>query len=160
MAGSAVKVCTSIGLPGGKSATAAKYAEVKEAIKNGADEIDIPINMELLYKGDAEGVVKDLEGAMAPTKDKAVVKAVIETVGLSQDQKSEAIKAVKRCNTDFITLSTILSGQEHNLEEVKNILRQAAGLKVKAVGGINNLSFASALISAGVERIGTSMSMA
>lgn len=160
LAGTNVKVATSVGLPGGNSSTAAKYAEVKEAIKNGADEVDIPINMELLEKGDLEELKNDLEEAMTPAKDKAIVKAVIELGNISADKRTAAIAECKLCNADYIAISSILCGKAHDMEEVKKVVELCKGsIKVKAVGHIKDGATAGALISLGVDRIGTSASL-
>ena len=119
LSGTDVKVCTSVGLPGGNSATAAKYAEVKEAVKNGADEVEIPINMTLLEKGDLEALKNDLEEAMVPANEKAVVKAVVEIGDISADKRTAAIAECKQCHADYVTISNILCARPHDLEEVK-----------------------------------------
>jgi len=155
--GTNVKVCTSVSLPGGESSTAAKYAEVKEAVKNGADEVDIPINMSLLELGNLEELKNDLEEAMVPAKDKAVVKAVIEVGDISPDKRTAAIAECKQCHVDYITISSIVCGRAHDIEEAKKVVELCKGsIKVKAVGHIRDARAAGALISLGVDRIGTS----
>jgi deoxyribose-phosphate aldolase len=155
--GSSVKVCAPVGLPGGAAATAAKYAEVRQAVQNGAQEVDIPMNMELLKQGDLKGVKNDLEEAMVPARGKATVKAVLETGVLSPEQEEKAVALAQECGADYIVLSGILRGAAVEPRDVKRALDAAkGGLKVKAAGGIRDAGQAGALIAAGVHRIGTS----
>ena len=157
LAGSDIRVSTSVGLPGGKTVTAAKYAEVKEAVKNGADEIDIPVNMDLLMRGDFDGVKKDLEEAMTPASGRALVKAVLETGRISQTQIMDTIEVLKQCGIDYITVSSILCGCAHNVEEIGSVVRACKdSMKVKVLGHVKDRTTASAMIMAGADRIGTS----
>jgi len=154
---SGTKVSTPVGLPGGTSSTAAKYAEVKEAVANGADEVDIPINMQLLQNSDLDGVKKDLEEAMGPAKDKALVKAVVETGSISSSQIAIAIEVCKQCNVEYVTVSNILSGRVHDASDVKEIVCLCNDeIKVKAIGEIKDYSTANTFIAVGIDRIGTS----
>ena len=157
LAGSDVKVCTCVGLPGGNSATAAKYAEVKEAVKNGADEVDIPVNMELAKCNDFEELKNDLEEAMVPAKNKAAVKAVIELGQLNDDQLEKNRTGLYTvAGVDLIAVSSILSGKPHDLSEVGKVASYCGKTKIKAVGDVKDSSRASELVAAGVMRIGTS----
>jgi len=158
--GTNVNVSTCIGLPGGNSSTAAKYAEVKEAVKNGADEVDIPINMELAINGDFEGLKNDLEEAMVPAKNKAKVKAVIELGQLSDEKLEKAVQTCVNCGADYISVSSILSGRAHEIEEVKRVASICGNTKIKAVGKIQDSSKTMELLKAGVLRIGTSAAIA
>jgi deoxyribose-phosphate aldolase len=154
--GTDVKVSTLIGLPGGVSATAAKYAEVKEAVKNGADEVDIPLNMALLGQGDYKEVRKDLEEAMMPAKGRACIKAVVEANAAPQ-QIAAAIDIVKASGADFLTVSTITGQRSHEPGQVRELAGLCQGIvKLKLMGNIRDYSSASALVSAGGYRIGTS----
>lgn len=151
-----VKVSTCIGLPGGNSATAAKYAEVKEAVKNGVDEVDIPINMQHAVNGNYEELKNDLEEAMVPAKNEAVVKAVLELGQLSADQLKNVVKVCIQCGVDYISVSNITTGSPHDLAQVKQISDMCKNIKVKALGKINSAVVADELLSVGVRRIGTS----
>lgn len=155
--GTDVIICTNVGFPGGNTSTAAKYAEVKEAVKNGADEVDIPVNMSMFESGDLESAKKDLEEAMVPAKDRAAVKAVIEFGGLSLEQKVSAVELCKKCGVDFIAISTILEGTSQNIEDIKKAVRICGDdMQIKAIGMITDIGTLNALISAGAQRIGTS----
>ena len=154
--GTNVKVSTPVSLPGGISATAAKYAEVKEAVKNGADEVDIPMNMDLLKKGDYIAVRKDLEEAIMPAKGKACVKVVVES-GISRQQMMAAIDIIQTCGVSFLTVSTISARSMHGPEQVEELADLCGGaIKLKLMGNIKDNADVGALVSAGVYRIGTS----
>jgi deoxyribose-phosphate aldolase len=154
--GSDVKVSTPVGLPGGMSATAAKYAEVKEAVKNGADEVDIPVNMELLTNGDYDAVRKDLEEAMMPAKGHICVKAVVES-GAGPQQLAAAVDIAKKSGANFLAVSAITNQSLHDPIQVKELAGLCQGsVKLKLSGHIRDYSGASALVAAGGYRIGTS----
>ena len=154
--GSDVKVSTPIGLPGGESATAAKYAEVKEAVKNGVDEVDIPLNMAALKQGDYKSVRKDLEEAMMPAKGRACVKAVVESEA-TQQQLAAAIDVAKTCGVNYVTVSTITGQRPLDPGQVRELAGLCQGaVKLKLMGNIRDYANASALVSAGGYRIGTS----
>ncbi len=154
--GSDVKVSTAVGLPGGTSATAAKYAEVKEAVKNGADEVDIPLNMALLAKGDYEAVKKDLEEAMMPAKGCICIKAVLES-GAGPQQQTAAVDIARNSGVNYLALSAITEQRMHDPGQVRELATLCQGaLKLKLLGHIKDYSGASALVAAGGYRIGTS----
>ena len=154
--GSDVKVSTPIGLPGGMSATAAKYAEVKEAVKNGADEVDIPLNMALLEKGDFEAVKKDLEEAMMPAKGRICIKAVVES-GMNQQQLATAVDIAKKSGVNYLAVSAITEQRAHDPGRIRELAAMCQGVvKLKLLGHIKDYSVASSLVAAGSYRIGTS----
>ena len=154
--GTDVKVSTPVSLPGGVSATAAKYAEVKEAVKNGADEVDIPLNMALLKKVDYIAVRKDLEEAIMPAKGKVCVKVVVES-GISRQQMMEVIDIIQACGASFLTVSTISEHSTHGPQQVEELANLCRGtVKLKLMGSIKDNAEAGALVNAGGYRIGTS----
>lgn len=154
--GSDVKVSTPVGLPGGMSSTAAKYAEVKEAVKNGADEVDIPLNMALLANGEYEAVKKDIEEAMMPAKGRICIKAVVE-LGLLPQQMAAAIDIAKKSGVEYLAVSAITGQQMHDPSRVRELAGLCQGtVKLKLLGHIKDYSGASALVAAGGYRIGTS----
>jgi deoxyribose-phosphate aldolase len=156
--GSDVKVGTPVGLPGGVSATAAKYAEVKEAVKNGAEEVDIPVNMALLQNGDFEAVRKDLEEAMMPAKGQACVKAVVESTATPQ-QMAAVIEIAKSSGVSYLAISAIAAQRAHDPSRIKEIASLCQSVvKLKLLGHIKDYSVASELVAAGGYRIGTSAS--
>lgn len=154
--GSDVKVSTPIGLPGGVSATEAKYAEVKEAIKNGADEVDIPLNMDLLAAGDYEAVKKDLEEAMMPAKGLVCIKVVVESAAGPQ-QLAAAVDIAQKSGANYLTVSTVTSQRALDPGQVRELAGLCQGtMKLKVLGHIRDYSSASALVTAGGYRLGTS----
>ncbi len=158
VSGTDVRVCTAVGLPGGNSATEAKYAEVKQAVSNGLDEVDIPINMTLLNQENLEAVKRDIQQAMIPAKDKALVKAVIELGVTSKEKVTKAIKMLQECGIDFIVISNIISSRPYDMNDIKDFIGMCKDkMKVKVVGDIKTSQTANVMISAGVERIGTSV---
>ncbi len=157
--GSDVRVSTPVGLPGGVSATAAKYAEVKEAVKNGADEVDIPINTALLSKGDYDAVQKDLEESMLPAKGLICVKAVVES-GMEAQQLAAAVDIAKKSGANYLAVSAITAQRAHDLRAVRELAGLCRGeLKLKLLGYIRDGSDAGALVAAGGYRIGTSATL-
>jgi len=154
--GTNVKVSTPIGLPDGASATAAKYAEVKEAVKNGADEVNIPLNMDLIKKGDYLAAKKDLEEAIMPAKGRTSVKAVVES-GITSQQMMSVIDIVKTSGVSFLTLSTILAQNRHDPEQVGEVVKLCGNdVNLMLMGNIRDYDSANVLIKAGGYRIGTS----
>jgi len=157
LCGTGVKVCTIVSLPGGNTSTAAKYAEVKEAVRNGADEVEIPLNMTLVESGDMEGAKNDLEEAMVPAAGKVLVKAVIEIGALSHSQQQAAAQMCRQCDVDYITVSNILGGSGHSGDDIKNFVGWCArDVKVKAIGKIPDQSMMRTILNAGAERIASS----
>lgn len=155
--GSNVAISTMVGLPGGATSTYAKYAEVKEAVKNGATEVDIPVNMELIKKGKMDAAVNDLNEAMVPAVNKAKVAAVIETGSLNEQQLETAIKVALNCGVETICLSGVLSSGKISTADVKKVSSMINGKsKLKIIGGIDSASYANELISAGAARLTTS----
>jgi deoxyribose-phosphate aldolase len=152
-----VPISTFVGLPGGTSSTYAKYAEVKEAVKNGAGEVNIPVNMELIKKGKTDAAVNDLNGAKVPAVNKAKVAAVIETGSIDEQQLETAIGVALNCGVEYICLSGVLSSRKIGIAEVKKTSGMIGGKsKLKVMGGIDSAAFANELISAGAGKLTTS----
>ena len=157
LAGTDVKVCTSIGLPGGNSSTPSKYAEAKMAVENGADEVDIPVNMALVEENDLEAVKRDMQEAMIPAYGKAAVKAVVETGKISQERLGQVIHVLKQCSVDYVVLSNIIGGRTYGADDIKNVVRLCGeNMKVKVLGDVKNAEKARSVLSTGAQRIGTS----
>ena len=158
--GSGVKVCTPVGLPGGASATAAKYAEVREAVSNGADEVEIPANIRLIEKGDLEAAKNDIEEAMMPARGRAVVKVVIEAGALSEEQQVQAVAVAKQCGADYIAISSALAPACLGPAELKKIIAACGGgIRIKVSGCVKTDEDAKRLLDAGAERAGTSVAL-
>lgn len=158
--GSNVAVSTPVGLPGGATSTHAKYAEVREAVKNGASEVDVPLNMRLIREGRLDEARNDLNEATAPARGRARVKAVIEVGALNEEQKEAAIKTALCCNVDYLTLSNVMGKGRVAAVDIDKALTACAGkAKLKIMGSIGELGQARELVSIGVERVATSRAL-
>ncbi|NLM44162.1 MAG: deoxyribose-phosphate aldolase [Clostridiales bacterium] len=157
---SSVKVCTVIGFPLGASTSAVKAFEAKEAIKNGAQEIDMVLNIGALKSGNIEYVKNDIESVVKSCKGKALLKVIIETCLLNDEEKVQACKAAKLAGADYVKTSTGFSKAGATEEDVI-LMKRVVGedLGVKASGGIRDLNTALAMIRAGATRIGASSSV-
>lgn len=161
LAGTDVKVCTVVGFPLGAASANAKAAEAADAVKNGADEIDMVINIGMLKSGMMEAVEDDIREVRNAVKGK-VLKVIIETCLLSDDEKRAACRAAADAGADFVKTSTGFStggATVHDVALMKDAV-SACGLKVKASGGIRNYKDAKAMIDAGADRIGASAGIA
>ena len=161
LAGTDVKVCTVVGFPLGAASANAKAAEAADAVKNGADEIDMVINIGMLKSGMMEAVEDDIKEVRNAAKGK-ILKVIIETCLLSDDEKKAACRAAVDAGADFVKTSTGFStggATVHDVALMKEAV-SARGLKVKASGGIRNYKDAKAMIDAGADRIGASAGIA
>jgi deoxyribose-phosphate aldolase len=153
-----VKVCTVIGFPLGATSTEVKVFETRNALENGATEIDMVINIGALKAGDTELVAKDIhEVVKVAHAAGALVKVIIETALLTDDEKVIASLLAKEAGADFVKTSTGFSSGGATVHDVA-LMRKAVGpdLGVKAAGGIHTHEEAEQLIAAGATRIGAS----
>lgn len=159
--GEPVAVCTVIGFPLGANTTETKAFEAANAIANGADEVDMVINIAELKDGNDEKVQKDIEAVVAAAKDKALVKVIIETSLLTNEEKIKACELAKAAGADFVKTSTGFSTGGATVEDVR-LMRGTVGpeMGVKASGGIHNAKEAEAMIEAGATRLGASSGVA
>lgn len=153
---SEVSVCTVIGFPLGANTTSVKAFEAKEAISKGADEVDMVINIGLLKSREYDLVKEDIEAVVKEAKDK-IVKVIIETCLLSEEEIVKACELAVKSGADFIKTSTGFSLSGAKKEDV-NLMRKTVGEKlgVKASGGIRDLQTAIAMIENGATRLGVS----
>ncbi|QHS22803.1 deoxyribose-phosphate aldolase [Virgibacillus sp. MSP4-1] len=156
-----VKVCTVIGFPLGATTTAVKTFETKNAIENGAEEIDMVINAGALKDGDRETVKKDIGAVVNEAKGKALVKVIIETSLLTNDEKVLACEIAKEAGADYVKTSTGFSGGGATVEDVA-LMRKTVGpdMGVKASGGVRDGKTTNDMIEAGATRIGASAGVA
>jgi len=149
-------VCTVIGFPNGYSTTASKVFEAKEAIRLGASEIDMVINLCDVKNGDFDRIYLELLAMREACQD-VVLKVIIETCQLTREEKIKMCELVSKAKADFIKTSTGFSTGGATLEDVR-LLREysAPEVKVKAAGGIKDMEDAKAMIKAGADRLGTS----
>jgi deoxyribose-phosphate aldolase len=158
LAGSGVKVCTTIGFPLGAHATAAKIAEADLALVQGANELDMVQNIGALRSGDLQLVRKEIaEIATLAHARNALVKVILETCLLTDEEKRTACLLAKEARADFVKTSTGFSTGGARREDVQ-LMRQIVGdsLGVKASGGIRTLQALKDMVAAGANRIGTS----
>lgn len=161
LAGSDVKVCTVIGFPLGAMATTAKVVESEVALGDGAAELDMVINIGNLKDGDYAAVHRDIASVTsAAHAGKAMVKVIIETALLTDDEKRTACSISVDAGADFVKTSTGFAAAGATVADVA-LMRQTVGpaLGVKASGGIRTLSDVMALVAAGATRIGASASV-
>lgn len=157
---STVKVVTVIGFPMGYSATAAKVEEVKRAIDDGAQEIDMVINISAVKDQRWSLVRSDIDSVTRATHLKGrVVKVIIETALLAPEELRQVCAICTELEVDYIKTSTGFNGRGASVADIINI-RSASGknVKIKAAGGIRNRATAEALIEEGADRLGTSAS--
>ncbi|WP_105994357.1 deoxyribose-phosphate aldolase [Staphylococcus simulans] len=151
-----VLVCTVIGFPLGANTSEVKAFEVEDAVKNGADELDMVINIGALKDGRYDEVQKDIE-AVVKAADGHTVKVIIETVLLTEKEKRKASELSKAAGADFVKTSTGFAGGGATVEDVK-LMKEVVGddLEVKASGGVRNLEDFKAMLDAGATRVGAS----
>lgn len=155
-----VKVCTVIGFPLGANTPALKAFETKDAIENGADEIDMVINIGALKSKNYDLVLEDIQAVVAASGDK-LVKVIIETCLLTEEEKVKACQLSKEAGADFVKTSTGFSTGGATVEDVA-LMRRTVGpdMGVKASGGARSYEDAIAFIEAGATRIGASSGVA
>ena len=161
LAGSAVKVCTVVGFPLGATTTRAKMAETEEAVRSGAREIDMVINVGALRSGDHDAVKADIQGVVdVAHRGGALVKTILETALLDDNQKAIACTLAKLAGADFVKTSTGFAAAGATVHDVA-LMRLTVGpaMGVKAAGGIRTLDDLRRMVEAGATRIGASASV-
>ena len=151
-----MRICTVIGFPSGNTTTAVKVFEAKEAIENGADEVDMVINIGALKAKNYDYVKNEID-QLRKVSEGHILKVIIETCLLSDDEKKKMCEIVTQSGADYIKTSTGFSTGGATFEDVK-LLRPyvGAGVKVKASGGIKSFQDAETFIELGADRLGTS----
>lgn len=157
---SQVKLAVVVGFPLGAMSTESKVFEAKDSVANGADEIDMVINLGWLKSGKLELVKREISEIKKAIGNK-VLKVIIETCYLTQDEKIKACELAVKAGADFVKTSTGFGEGGATLEDVK-LMKKVVGnkAKIKASGGIKNRATALKYISLGVSRIGTSSGIA
>ena len=155
--GSDIKVCTVIGFPLGANTTETKVFETKDAIQKGAQEIDMVINVAMLKDKDYNYIENEIKQIVLASKDKAIVKVILETCLLTDEEIIMASKLAKNAGADFVKTSTGFSTGGATVHDVA-LMRKTVGedMGVKASGGIHTHEEAMAMINAGASRIGAS----
>jgi len=157
--GSDVKVCSTVGFPFGATLPEIKALEAIKAVENGAQELDMVINLSALKSGNYEAVKEDIAAVVDAKRldERVIVKVIIETACLTDEEKLVACKLAKDAGADFVKTCTGFFGKGATVEDVR-LMRQTVGeaMGVKAAGGIRTYADAVAMIRAGANRIGTS----
>lgn len=154
--GDKLAICTVIGFPNGYSTTATKVFECKDAIANGADEIDTVINVGYLKSGRYDDILDELKALKAACGDK-ILKVIIETCLLTDEEKIKMCEIVTASGADYIKTSTGFSTGGATREDVALFAKHVGeGVKIKAAGGISSLKDAEDFIELGADRLGTS----
>ena len=156
MSNTLVKVCCVVGFPHGASTTTVKIVEAMEAMKNGASELDIVINIGMVKSGRFDVVEIDIKNVIAMTPQK-VHKVIIETGYLTPDEITRVSQIAMGAGAEFVKTSTGYGPRGATIEDIR-LIRGAVGssCRIKASGGIRDLATLTALVEAGAERIGTS----
>lgn len=154
--GDKLAICTVIGFPNGYMTSAAKAYEAEDAVNNGADEIDMVINLSMVKDGCWDAVKKDIAAVREATRGH-ILKVIIECCLLTEEEKVKMCEIVSACGADYIKTSTGFSKGGATREDVKLMRANCpASVKVKAAGGISSLADAEDFINLGAERLGTS----
>lgn len=156
-----VKVCTVIGFPLGATTSEVKRLETIDAINNGATEVDMVINIAALKDKDNQLVERDIREVVDAAKHKALVKVIIETSLLTEEEKIRACELAVKAGADFVKTSTGFQAGGATVQDIK-LMRKTVGpnVGVKASGGIRDLQGARVMIDAGATRIGASSGVA
>ena len=154
--GEQINICTVVGFPLGYSVTEAKIAETKKALEDGASEIDMVINISDVKNGDYAAVEKEIAALKEVVGDK-ILKVIIETCYLTEEEKIAMCKAVTEAGADYIKTSTGFGTAGATLEDIR-LFRENIGqdVKMKAAGGVKTVADMEAFLEAGCDRIGTS----
>ncbi|CAM2754875.1 deoxyribose-phosphate aldolase [Salinicoccus roseus] len=152
-----VKVCTVIGFPLGATTSEVKAFETMNAIQNGADEVDMVINIGALKSGNEDLVYNDIKAVCDAAGQDVLVKVIIETALLDSDEIVKACELSKKCGADFVKTSTGFNGEGAKAEDV-TLMRLTVGedMGVKASGGVRSFEDAKLMIESGATRIGAS----
>ncbi|MCY2686835.1 deoxyribose-phosphate aldolase [Salinimicrobium sp. TH3] len=154
--GSMIKVCTVVGFPLGAMSTEAKVFETRQALKDGAEEVDMVINIGELKSKNFKKVEEEIAAIKKEVGDK-VLKVIIETCYLTPQEIMLASEIAVKAKADFVKTSTGFGGDGARMENIELMKKAVEGkAKIKASGGVKNLDTALSFIEAGVERIGTS----
>lgn len=154
--GNSLKICTVVGFPNGYATPEVKVFETEDAIRDGADEIDMVINQGLAKEGDWEGVLSEIKAVKESCKGR-ILKVIVETCNLTYEEKLNLCRVVSMSGADFIKTSTGFASGGATAEDVR-LLREhiSPDVRVKAAGGIRTFEQAQAMLEAGAERIGAS----
>jgi len=154
--GNSLKICTIVGFPCGYSTPEVKVFETEDAIRDGADEIDMVINQGLAKEGDWEGVLSEIRAVKTSCKGR-ILKVIIEACNFTDEEKVNLCRVVSMSGADFIKTSTGFASGGATVEDVRLLRAKVSpDVRVKAAGGIHTFEQAQAMLEAGADRIGSS----
>jgi deoxyribose-phosphate aldolase len=154
--GNRLKICTVIGFPNGYNMPEVKVFETEDAVRCGADEIDMVINLGMVKAGDWEGVLEEIKAVKASCAGR-ILKVIVETCQLTHEEKIAACRVVSMSGADFIKTSTGFSTAGATVEDIELFKAHVSpDVRIKAAGGIRTFEQAQAMIDAGADRIGAS----
>lgn len=159
--GTGVKVCTVVGFPLGATTTESKVFETLQAVKSGAEEIDMVMNVCAMKSGNTRAIEQEIQALAAAVEGHAILKVILETCLLTEEEKILACQIAKRAGADFVKTSTGFSTGGATVADVA-LMRKIVGpeMGVKAAGGIRDYATAKAMLDAGATRIGASAGIA
>lgn len=159
--GTGVKVCTVVGFPLGATTTESKVFETLQAVKSGAEEIDMVMNVCAMKSGNTRAIEQEIQALAAAVEGHAILKVILETCLLTEEEKILACQIAKRAGADFVKTSTGFSTGGATVADV-TLMRRTVGpeMGVKAAGGIRDYATAKAMLDAGATRIGASAGIA
>lgn len=154
--GNSLKICTVIGFPNGYCTPEVKVFETEDAIRDGADEIDMVINQGLAKSGDWEGVLEEIKAVKASCKGR-ILKVIVEACNFTSEEKTTLCRIISMSGAEFIKTSTGFGPGGATVEDVRLFREHVSpDVRVKAAGGIRTFEQAQAMIDAGADRIGAS----
>ena len=154
--GDKMKICTVIGFPNGYNLTKVKMYETEQAVADGADEIDMVINVVKLKEKNYDYILNEINGIKSKCNGK-ILKVIIETCLLTEEEKIKMCEIVSQSDADYIKTSTGFSTGGATLEDIELFKKHMKnGKKIKAAGGIKNFDDAEEFVKAGADRLGTS----
>lgn len=159
--GTGVKVCTVVGFPLGATTTESKVFETLQAVRSGAEEIDMVMNVCAMKSGNTRAIEQEIQALAAAVEGHAILKVILETCLLTEEEKILACQIAKRAGADFVKTSTGFSTGGATVADVA-LMRRTVGpeMGVKAAGGIRDYAAAKAMLDAGATRIGASAGIA
>lgn len=156
-----VKVCTVVGFPLGATTTESKVFETLQAVRSGAEEIDMVMNVCAMKSGNTRAIEQEIQALAAAVEGHAILKVILETCLLTEEEKILACQIAKRAGADYVKTSTGFSTGGATVADVA-LMRRTVGpeMGVKAAGGIRDYATAKAMLDAGATRIGASAGIA
>ena len=152
----ALNICTVVGFPLGYSVTESKICETKKAIEDGANEVDMVVNISDVKNGDFDAVENEIK-ALKNACDGKILKVIIETCYLTEEEKTAMCKAVTNAGADYIKTSTGFGTGGATFEDIELFKKHIGpGVKIKAAGGVSTLEDLEKFIELGCDRVGTS----